>query len=70
MRSGLKEDNPSMSMSETSKGSVKGRRGAEYLGVYWPPGTDHVLGGADGVGGGAEQAKMPWGWLNNAGFDE
>lgn len=26
--------------------------------------------GGDGVGGGAEQTKMPWGWLNNAGFDE
>lgn len=29
-----------------------------------------VGGGSDGVGGGAEQTKMPWGWLNNAGFDE
>ena len=26
--------------------------------------------GGDGVGGRAEQTKMPWGWLNNAGFDE
>lgn len=66
-----------MSMSETPKDSVKGRRGAEYLGVCRPPGTDHVLGGwvgvgggGDGVGGGAEQTKMPWGWLNNAAFDE
>lgn len=65
-----------MSMSETSKDSVKGRRGAEweweYLGVCRPPGTDHVGGGwgGDGAGGGAEQTKMPWGWLNNAGFDE
>lgn len=63
-----------MSRSETSKDSVNGRRGAEELGVFRPPGTDHVLwwrgGGSDGVGGGAEQTKMPWGWLNNAGFDE
>lgn len=37
-----------MSRSETSKDSVKGRRGAEELGVYRPPGTDHVLGGWGG----------------------
>lgn len=45
MRSGLKEDNQSLSVSGTSTGSVEGRRGAEYLGVFWPPGTDRVLGG-------------------------
>lgn len=38
-----------MSRSETSKDSVKGRRGAEELGVYWPPETDHVLGDGGGV---------------------
>ena len=27
-------------------------------------------GGGDGVGGRAEQTKMPGGWLNNTGFDE
>lgn len=27
-------------------------------------------GGRDGVGGRAEQTKMPGGWLNNTGFDE
>lgn len=55
-----------MSMSETSKGSVKGRRGAEYLGLQ----GQAMCWGGDGVGGGVEQTKMPWGWLNNAGFDE
>lgn len=59
--------------SSRKRGTHRGKTGGKQLGVYWPPGMYHVLrweGGCNGVGGRAEQTKMPGGWLNNTGFDE
>lgn len=56
-----KEKRASNKGSELYRGKRRGRRAMRQLRDYRPLGMNHVLGWGDGVGGWAEQTKMPGG---------